>query len=113
MTPEETDPAQIRKPPDAITIWTICNRPPDYPQGYILRVQFTIQLPTVGVVDVSPFGELIQVYSGAVARTGVVLSPLMWHAKTFDELESILPPWVTRISPQPGDPAYLEGVWLE
>lgn len=113
MTPEESIPALIDKPKDAITIWTICDRPPEYPGGFILRVQFTVMLPKIGVVDLSPFGSVVSVMEGGVKNACVVLSPLAWHAKTCDELEAILPPGVVRLAPMAGDAAYVVGVWIE
>lgn len=107
MMPSESMPSKIEKPPESITLWTIYHNPIDLPPGYYMRPQFSAK--KMPGVDLTKFGR-IELDLGTAA---VVISRLVWGAKTLEELHSILPPNVTQIGPGPGDQPHIIEVWME
>ena len=39
----DNTPASVLRPPESITLWVIYERPKDYPDGYVLRPQFSVK----------------------------------------------------------------------
>jgi len=105
MTPEETNPSRIRKPPESITLWVIYGRP-TVAVGYVLRPQFSAKKT---LLDYKEFGRIETDLGNAV----VIISPLLWHAETIEDLHSIMPPNCFRIGPEPGDKPGIVEVWME
>jgi hypothetical protein len=73
-----------------ITFWVLYDHPRDYPQGYVLRAQWSKR----GDPDV------------------VIADKIAWYAATLDELRAILPPGVVRMGPMPGDNPCIAEVWM-
>lgn len=105
MKPEEGSPSLIKKPPESITLWVIYERP-DITDGFVLRPQFSAKKT---LLDYSEYGWIETDLGNAV----VVISRLLWHANTVDELHSIMPPSCVRIGPEPGDKPGIIEVWME
>lgn len=80
-------PEQVPIPEGALPFWVIYERPTDFPDGYVLRVQLA-------------------------SREGIAHPPYIWHAKTPDELRSILPPGLICMGRQPDDAPQILECWM-
>lgn len=107
--PESVLPHQIARPGGAITFWVIYDRPRDYPDGFVLRPQFSVR---EGAND-SEFGFVTERVVGKYAVNVVIISKHMWIADTAQELRAMLPAGCIRIGPTEGDDSKISEVWMD
>lgn len=88
MNLETITPADVVRPPDAITFWVIYNRPLDFPESWVLRAQFS-------------------------TKNGVEPHNVVWTADTKEKLVAILPRGCTFMGRQPDDNPYIDSVFME
>lgn len=75
-------------PYPTMSLWTIYNRPKDYPKDFVARRSLILRAGVIGVTDD------------------------MFTAKTLDEIRALLPRGLYRIERQPRDDAKIVEVWL-
>jgi hypothetical protein len=103
MTPEESTPDEINKPPGHLmTFWTIFDHPIDAPHALVLRPQF--------LCDPHPDNTKFGVRS--LDNAELIVSKLAWYSKDIDELRSMLPPGLIRMPRLERDPLYLLETWF-
>lgn len=75
-------------PYPTMSMWTIYNRPKDYPKDFVARRSVILHAGVIGPTDD------------------------MFTAKTLDEIRALLPRGLYRLDRQPGDDAKIVEVWL-
>lgn len=85
MTPQEAfrihNASQHRLP-----MWTITERPRDYPEGYVARMHYSLPRPAV--------------------------TPYALHAQSLAEVRRLLPPGLYRLGRSPQDDPVIVETWL-
>jgi hypothetical protein len=97
--------AFVSRPPESITLWVIYDHPKDYPDGYVLRPQFSVRK----FDGMERFGRITEDLGEAV----VIVSPYAWRTPSLDELHEIMPDTAQRIPTSPGDDSAILEIWMD
>lgn len=107
--PDTTLPHQISRPGEAVTMWVIYDHPDWFPDGFVLRAQFSTR---EGIND-SDYGTVTERLVGKRVTSVIILSHYAWTGDSADEVRALLPAHCIRIGPEPGDHASICEVWMD
>lgn len=101
-------PELVERPPECITQWVIYDHPRDFPDGYVLRPQFS----ALWFEGIERFGVIAEIVDGP-KKAVVIASPIAWYSGDPEQLRSILPAGVVLLGRMPGDDAKILEVWMD
>jgi hypothetical protein len=91
---------------NTLVIWTIFERPKDFPDGYVVR-KFYVQPQSVTRL---PNGCVQREFSQQ--PTAIKPDPSAFYCKTLQEAREAVPPGMARLDPMTGDDPTVKETWI-